>query len=69
MEKITLKVEGMSCGHCVKAVNDALAGIPGVTDVNVSLQDGTASFNHDPSLAPLDAIKAAITEEGYNVAG
>ena len=65
MEKIILNVAGMSCGHCVRAVNDALAGIAGVTDVNVSLKDGTVSFNHDPVLAPLDAIQAAITGEGY----
>ena len=68
MEKITLKVEGMSCEHCVKAVNNALAGIAGVRDVTVSLKDGTASFSHDPALAPLETIKAAITEEGYEVA-
>ena len=69
MDKITLKVNGMSCEHCVKAVNNALTGIAGVSDITVSLKDGTASFNHDPALAPLDAIKAAIAEEGYEVKG
>ena len=65
MEKITLKVTGMSCEHCVKAVTDALTGIAGVTDVTVSLKKGTASFSHDPAVAPLEKIKAAITEEGF----
>ena len=69
MEKITLKVEGMSCEHCVKAVNDALAGITGITNVAVSLKDGTVSFSQDPALAPIEAIKAAIIEEGYEVTG
>ena len=68
MEKITLKVEGMSCEHCVKAVNNVLAGISGVTDIAVSLKDKTASFSRDPALTPLETIKAAITEEGYEVA-
>ena len=67
MEKKTLKVEGMSCEHCVKAVNNALSAIAGLADINVSLQDGTVSFSHDPALAPLESIKAAITEEGYQV--
>ena len=67
MEKKTLKVAGMSCEHCVKAVTDALAAIAGLEGVAVSLQDGTASFSHDPAKAPLDAITAVITEAGYEV--
>ena len=69
METKTLKVEGMSCGHCVKAVTNALSGVSGVTDINVSLKDGTASFGYDPALAPLDVIIAAIADEGYKAAG
>jgi copper chaperone len=68
MENITLKVTGMSCEHCVKAVNDALGGIAGVTDVAVSLKEGTASFKHDPAIAPLETIKAAIINEGFDAA-
>ena len=67
MEKKTLNVKGMSCEHCVKAVSNALGGIKGVADIAVSLKEGTASFSHDPALAPLEAIKAAITEEGFEV--
>ena len=65
MEKITLKVKGMSCEHCVKAVTGAISGITGVKEVTVSLKKGTASFSHDPAVAPLEKIKAAITEEGF----
>ena len=68
MEKKSLKVDGMSCEHCVKSVNDALCAINGVADVNVSLEDGMVSFSHNPALAPLETIKAAITEEGFVVA-
>jgi copper chaperone len=67
MEKKTLKVEGMSCEHCVKAVSGAVGAIAGVADVNVSLKDGTVSFSHDPALAPLEKIKAAIIEEEFEV--
>jgi copper chaperone len=67
MEQKTLKVEGMSCDHCVKAVTNALSGMSGVADVVVSLKDKTASFSHDPALASIEAITAAITEEGFEV--
>jgi len=65
MEEKTLKVNGMSCEHCVKAVNNALGAITGVTDIAVSLKEGTVSFKHDPALAPLETIRAAIIEEGF----
>jgi len=69
MENKTLKVTGMSCNHCVNAVNNALGGIAGVADVAVSLKDGAVSFNYDPALASIEAIKTAITEEGFEIAG
>ena len=37
-----LKVEGMSCGHCVSAVTDILKEVEGVDSVNVSLESGSA---------------------------
>jgi copper chaperone len=67
MEQKTLNVEGMSCDHCVKAVTNAVGGINGVADVVVSLKDKTASFKYDPALASIEAIMAAITEEGFEV--
>ena len=67
MEKIILKVDGMSCEHCVKAVTNAVSGIAGTEDVMVDLEAGSASFNYDPSRASLDNIKAAIIEEGFTL--
>ena len=67
MDKMTLNVEGMSCDHCVKAVNNALSAITGVSHIAVSLKDKTVSFNFDPAQASLQAIKAAITDAGYEV--
>ena len=67
MEKIVLKVDGMSCEHCVKAVTNAVSGVSGTADAKVDLENGSASFSYDPAIAPLDTIKAAITEEGFTV--
>jgi copper ion binding protein len=68
MEKQTLKVQGMSCEHCVRAVSKALEDLPGLNDVKVELKSGTVSFRHDPAKTDLAAIEAAIVEAGYEVA-
>lgn len=59
-------IEGMSCGHCVKAVTSALEAIDGISDVNVSLDDNCAEFTAEESVTD-DMIKEAIAEEGYEV--
>jgi len=69
MENKTLKVDGMSCNHCVNAVNNALGSLAGVANVAVSLKEGAVSFDFDPALGSIEAIKAAITEEGFEVVG
>jgi len=61
-----LKVEGMSCGHCVKAVTGALEELPGVTSAQVSLEGKTATVEHSGEVS-LDQMKAAIEEAGYEV--
>ncbi|MDR0838021.1 MAG: cation transporter [Oscillospiraceae bacterium] len=67
MEKLTIGVGGMSCSHCVKAVTDAISALPGTANVAVSLDDNAATFEYDAGLVTVDAIKAAIVEEGYEV--
>jgi copper chaperone len=60
---IELKVEGMSCMHCVKAVTEALAAVPGVAGApRVSLEQGTAAVEGAPDA---DALVAAVKEAGY----
>ena len=67
MEKKVLKVTGMNCEHCVKAVKGAISALPGLADVSVTLKDGTVSFTFDPTVTPLAAIEAAIIDTGYKV--
>jgi copper chaperone len=67
MEKVTVKVDGMSCEHCVKAVTKVAGELPGVGDVKVSLEAGTAEVVYDPAVVSLGAIKTAIEEQGYDV--
>jgi copper chaperone len=67
MEKATLKVEGMSCEHCVKAVTGAAGGLAGVSKVSVDLAGGTVSLEYDPAVTPLALIKTEIEDQGYDV--
>ena len=66
--KKELSVEGMMCQNCVKHVTRALEGIPGATDVQVSLEDKKATVSVPESVGD-DVLKAAVTEAGYDVTG
>lgn len=57
-------VEGMSCGHCVKHVTNALNELDGITRVAVDLASKTATIE---GTASDEAIKAAIEDAGYEV--
>jgi copper chaperone len=64
--KTKVYVEGMSCGHCVKHVNEALSEIENVKNVIVSLDSKTAIFESNTEISS-DKIKYAIEEAGYEV--
>ena len=66
MQRITLAVQGMTCGHCVKAVNTALAKLDGVTVEHVGIGSATVSF--DSAKTSTDQIANAIDDAGYRVA-
>ncbi|HEY0845878.1 MAG TPA: cation transporter [Noviherbaspirillum sp.] len=59
-----LKVEGMSCGHCVSAVTKSVLDIDSGAKVTVDLGQQKVSVD---SSAPLEEIKAAVAEAGYPV--
>ena len=59
-----LKIEGMTCGHCVRSVSKALEGVPGVQSAAVDLAAGTAAVVHDGTALPA-TLAQAVEEEGY----
>lgn len=61
----TIKVSGMSCQHCQKAVAEALEEL-GLGGVSVDLEGGTASFEEDAAVSDA-ALKEAIEDAGYEV--
>jgi copper chaperone len=60
-----LKIDGMTCGHCVAAVKKALEDVPGVTGAQVELATGRARVAGETSL---EALLAAVQDEGYQAA-
>ena len=67
MTKQVIIVGGMSCEHCVKAVTEAVSAVDGVANVKVVLKKNSAAVKFDEKKTNLDAIKAAVTEAGFNV--
>ena len=64
--KKTVKIEGMMCMHCAKAVEKALGGVEGVTGVTVSLEEKQAVVEGTDAMKE-DALKAAVVDAGYEV--
>lgn len=62
----TLRISGMTCAHCARAVFTALSGVPGIARADVKV--GTAVIEHDGSVT-VEALRQAVEAAGYTVAG
>jgi copper chaperone len=67
MMQTTLKVEGMTCGHCKAAVEGALKELNGVSDVKVSLDTGKADVTYEKDQVAEKDMRDAVEEQGYDV--
>ncbi len=67
METTIIPVQGMTCMGCVSSVKRVLGGITGVAQAEVSLEKAQATVSYDAAKTSLPAIKAAITDAGYDV--
>jgi len=65
METVDVKVEGMDCQGCVKSVTRMLAGVPGVAQVEVSLEEGRARVTYDPAKSGPAELRRAVERAGY----
>ena len=66
MAEATIKIEGMSCEHCVMRVKKAFEARGGITDLDVKI--GTARVTYDESMVKREDLEAAIGAAGYKVA-
>jgi len=65
MSQTVLKVEGMSCGHCVSSVEGAVKKLG--AEARVDLAKGSVAVDFDETKVSLNAIKEAIEDQGYDV--
>lgn len=65
MQRVSLTIDGMTCGHCVRAVDRALQSLPGVEVERVEV--GSAVVAYDPAAVKPEQIEKVISEEGYEV--
>ncbi|HHQ15101.1 MAG TPA: copper chaperone [Chromatiales bacterium] len=68
MEQIQLKVEGMTCGGCVKSIQNALSARDGVSDTKADLDSKTVTIEFDPARIQKDGLISAIEDAGFDVA-
>lgn len=61
----TFQVQGMTCGHCERAVTQAVKQVDPQAQVRIDRASGKVDVD---SAAPREALAAAIAEEGYTVA-
>jgi copper chaperone len=65
MQNVVLKVDGMSCGHCVSSVEGAVTKLGAIAKVDLASK--SVSVEYEDSKITLNAIKEAIEEQGYDV--
>ena len=64
----TINILGMTCQHCVVAVEQALGRVDGMTDVEVDLDSGVATYSEEKRV-DLAEVRRAVEEAGYKLAG
>lgn len=63
--KKEIKVQGMSCGHCVKSVTEIISEIKGVTSVEVSLANASASLEFDEDEVSVEEILDTVNDTHF----
>lgn len=67
MEHIQFQVEGMSCGHCVNAIETALSKEVGVQSVQVNLDKGTVMIDYNADQVSESTLSLTIENQGFDV--
>ncbi len=67
MSNVTLNVQGMSCGHCVKAIEGSVGQLDGINEVKVNLSEAQVEIVYNESKVSLEKVKETIEDQGYEV--
>jgi len=66
-ETSLINIEGMSCSHCVRSIEEAVGSLNGVEKAIVSLEEKKLSVEYDSDKVSLETIKNIINDQGYQV--
>ncbi|SFL35194.1 copper chaperone [Gracilibacillus orientalis] len=67
MAQTTLKVQGMTCGHCKVSVEGALQELAGVSNAEVNLEEGTVNISYEEANVTIEAMQEAVEGQGYDI--
>ncbi|MBI4389514.1 MAG: heavy-metal-associated domain-containing protein [Nitrospinae bacterium] len=68
MANKTLKVEGMSCNHCVETIRKAVGALTGIRGVSVDLAKKEVAVDYDERRTDLKLVSSTIKEAGFETA-
>lgn len=68
-EKVVIKIGGMTCAMCVKAIEDGLGKLDGISSVNVNLSSEKAYITYNPKMVTIEDMKNAVEDIGYQYLG
>ncbi|HHI92427.1 MAG TPA: heavy-metal-associated domain-containing protein [Gammaproteobacteria bacterium] len=68
MERVEIRVDGMTCGGCVKSIQNALVNREGVSSATADLDSSMVAVEFDSGVIQQSAIEQAITDAGFSVA-
>ncbi|MBX9916208.1 MAG: copper chaperone [Nitrosomonas sp.] len=67
MQTATIKIKGMTCMGCVNSIKNVLKNVPGIAQLEVTLDPAQAIVQFDPENTSLNQLKETIIDAGFDV--
>ncbi|MER0171299.1 MAG: copper chaperone [Nitrosomonas sp.] len=67
MQTATIKIKGMTCMGCVNSIKNVLRNVPGIAQLEVTLDPAQAIIQFDPENTNLNQLKETIIDAGFDV--
>jgi len=67
MQTATIKIKGMTCMGCVNSIKNVLKNVPGIAQLEVTLDPAQAIVQFDPENTSLSQLKETIIDAGFDV--
>ncbi|MBS0299563.1 MAG: heavy-metal-associated domain-containing protein [Proteobacteria bacterium] len=68
MQTVIIKIKGMTCMGCVNSIKNVLKNLPGIAQLDVTLDPAQAAVQFDPASTNPNQLKEAIIDAGFDVA-